>query len=49
MKEARWWTSAEIEASGEVIFPVWLAEWIIPESFDFAKASSNIQEDERGC
>ena len=28
MKEARWWTVAEVEASGETIFPVWLARWM---------------------
>ncbi len=28
MKEVHWWTAAEIEASGETIFPVWLAEWM---------------------
>ena len=28
MKEARWWTVAEAEASGETIFPVWLGEWM---------------------
>ena len=28
MKEVRWWTAAEIEASAETIFPVWLAEWM---------------------
>ncbi len=28
MKEARWWTRAEVEASGETIFPAWLGEWM---------------------
>ena len=39
MKEARWWTVGEIEASGEVIFPVWLAEWM-GSHFTEADASS---------
>ncbi len=28
MKEARWWTDKELQASSETIFPVWLAEWM---------------------
>ena len=28
MKEARWWTRTEVEASTETIFPAWLADWM---------------------
>ena len=28
MKEARWWTEAELEVSQENFFPVWLGAWL---------------------